>query len=321
MMTFKIAEYDEFRSKMGEVQDMCNFIPDVSTDDGYKKSKRVALDVGKLLSALEAKRKEKKAYFLAGGKEVDTQAKAIVSEVESYMLPHKEAYKELDNLRKEREKQRKQGLEDRVEHLRSLPEMMVDSSADEVKCALESIQGEECLDFYEFTEHALKARNSSKTKLAEMFESKLKFEREQEELARLRKESEERARIDREEQIRREASSKAEAEKQQAVQLQLAAERAKVDAERRAIEAEKQAKVNAEIAAENARAAEVERSNAELAKVQAEAEAREANTKHVSSIRKQAKDSIMLLGVDEATAKKIVLAINAGKIENVSIKY
>lgn len=321
MMTFKIAEYDEFRAKMDEVQDMCNFIPDVSTDDGYKKSKRVALDVGKLLSALEAKRKEKKAYFLAGGKEVDTQAKAIVSEVESYMLPHKEAYKELDNLRKERENQRKRGLEDRVEHLRLLPEMMADSSADEVKCALESIQGEECLDFYEFTEHALKARNSSKAKLAEMFESKLKLEREQEELAKLRKESEERARIDREEQIRREASSKAEAEKQQAVQLQLAAEQAKLDAERRADEAEKQAKVDAEIAAENARAAEVERSNAELARVQAEAEAREANAKHVSSIRKQAKDSIMLLGVDEATAKKIVLAINAGKIKNVSIKY
>lgn len=327
-MTFTITEYDEFRAKMDEVKDVCNFIPDVSTDDGYKKSKRVSLDIGKLLSALETKRKEKKAYFLAGGKEVDSQAKSIVSEIEALQLPHKEAYKELDNLRKDSERQRKQALEDRVEHIRTLPEMMADSSADEVRAALESVQGEECLDFYEFTEHALKARNASKAKLAEMFESSLKYEREQEELVKLRKESEERARIDREEQIRREASAKAEAEKNAAMKREVdaerarvAAEQARVDAERRAVEAEKQSKVNAEIAAENARAAEVERNNAELARVKAEAEAREANARHVGKIRKQAKDSIMLLGVDEYIARRIVLAINAGEIENVSIKY
>ena len=81
-----ITEYDEIRAKLEEVKDTCNFIPDVTTKEGYDKSKRVSLDVGKLLTALEKTRKDKKAYFLQGGKEVDTQAKVISSELEQYRL-------------------------------------------------------------------------------------------------------------------------------------------------------------------------------------------------------------------------------------------
>ena len=36
---FHIAEYDEFAAKIEEIKDTANFIPDVSTKEGYEKSK------------------------------------------------------------------------------------------------------------------------------------------------------------------------------------------------------------------------------------------------------------------------------------------
>lgn len=328
----KIEEYEEIEKKIDEVRDAANFIPDVSTDDGYEKSKRVSLDIGKLLTALEKKRKDKKKYFLDGGKAVDSQAKSIAAKLEEIQLPHKGAYKELDNLKKEREKARKEELENRVAYIRELPESLRDSHSSEIKAAYESLQDEQCLDFYEFTDQALKARNNSVNELSELFKKTLKAEEDAAELKRLQEEAAIREQKEREERIAKEASEKAEREKAEAIaqaekEKQLSAEReekAKQDAEnakRLQAEAEANAKAQAEKAAEDARLAEVERQ-----RLQAEAEAeeerkREANKKHVGAIRKAAKESLMAIGLDEASAKKVVLAINAGEIANVSISY
>lgn len=335
-----IVEYDEIRAKLDEVKETSNFLPDVTSDEGYQKSKRVSLDIGKLRSALDKVRKERKAYFLEGGREVDKQAKSIDAELEQYQTPHKDAYKELDNLTKEREAARKAALEERVSTIRDLPEAMRDMSSDEVKMALESLQQEECLDFYEYTEHALKARNSSREALSKMFGEKLQQEKEAEELAELRKEAEERAVKDREEEIKKEAAAKAEAEKQAAIKREqeakeaaLRAEQEKVAAEKRAIEqekiaeenrikAEKQAKIDTEKAVEAARLAEIERQENEK-RIAAEEEAkREANKKHVGAIRKAAKEALMSeCGLSEERAKNVILAINSDKIPSVTLRY
>jgi len=185
--TKEIQIYGEFEAKIAELKDTCNFLPDMSTDDGYAKSRRVALDAGKVLTNLEKSRKEKKAKSLEEGRAIDSEAKAIVAKIEEFQLPHKEAYKELDNLKKEREANRKAELEERVRVIRELPEAMADSDSEGVKMALESLQVEECLDFYEFTQPALLARNASKEALSTMFADKLKYEKEQLELAELRK--------------------------------------------------------------------------------------------------------------------------------------
>ena len=47
----------------------------------------------------------------------------------------------------------------------------------------------------------------------------------------------------------------------------------------------------------------------------------EANKKHVGAVRKAAKEAIMTMGINEAVAKKIVLAIHAGNIPSVTISY
>lgn len=324
-----IVEYDEIREKLNEVKDACNFIPDVSTDEGYKKSKRVALDVGKLKTALEKKRKEKKAYFLEGGREVDTQAKAILAELEEYQKPHLDAYKELDRMKKEREEERKRVLEERVEHMRTLAEVMRGSDSESIMNAMQAMNDEECEDFYEYTKQALEARNKAKAELAELYTKVVKQEKEAEELERLRKEAEKRAIKEREEQIKKEAAAKADAEKQAAIKREqeakeaaLRAEQEKLEAEKRAIEAERLAKENAEKAAEAARLAETERQE-EQKRIEAEEKARrEANKKHIGNIRREAKECLIgECGLSEEQAKKVILAINSDKIKNVTISY
>ncbi len=336
---FQIVEYDEFAAKIEEIKEAANFIPDVSTEDGYDKSKRVALDIGKVLTKLEKIRKDKKKYFLDGGREVDSQAKQIKEKLEAIQGPHKAAYKELDDLKKQREAERKAKLEDRVEDLRLMPERMTDASSEEVIEALKALDSEECLDFFEYTQRALECRNASRQALQDMFARKQKEEKEREELERLRKEAEERARIDREEKIKREAAAKAEAEKaaaeesaRQAKEAELAARQAAIEAEERRkreakeaelrrIEQEKQAKIAAEQAAEEARLAEIKRQEAEIKRQAEELAQREANKKHIGKIRREAKEALMTQGLTEDQAKVVVMAIHNGLITHVKINY
>lgn len=338
----QIVELDEIAEKIDEVRDSANFLPDVTNKEGYEKSKRISLDVGKLLTALEKKRKEKKAYFLDGGKEVDKQAKSIALQLEKIQLPHKGAYQELDKLRKEREELRKSALEKRVSDIRNLPDFLLDSSSDEIKLAMESMHNEDCSDFYEFTEQALKARNTTREALGLLFVKRKKEEDDKAELDKLRQESEARAKKEREDEIAKQAREAAErkaeeskeAEKRaieiatEAVkQKEEAEKRAKADAkeaEKRAEEDAKQAKIDAarqsKEAADKARKDQVEaqkRKEREEAEAQ---EARESDKRHIGNIRKQAKESLMKF-VDEKTAKAIVMAIHAGEIKNVIINY
>lgn len=298
-----ITEYDEIRAKIDTIKDACNFIPDVTTKEGYEKSKRVSLDVGKVLTSLEKKRKEKKAYFIEGGKEVDSQAKLIASMLAELQLPHKEAYQELDKAKKEREKARVNALESRVEIMRSLAESMADSHSSEVLSAMEQMNSEECLDFFEFTQEALKARNKARSELSDLYTVKLKAEKDAAELEELRKLQAEREQKEREDAIRAEAAEKA--------------NKAKIEAEERAAKAE----IDAKNAAENARIAEIERVKREEEALEADRVKRESDKKHIGNVRREAKESLMDVGLSEEQAKSVVLAIHAGKILNVSISY
>lgn len=338
----KIVEYDEERKKLDEIKDVCNFIPDVSTDEGYQKSKRVALDVGKVLTSLEKKRKERKAYFLNGGKEVDAQAKAIAEQLQEFQLPHKDAYKELDNLKKEREAARKKALEDRVEYMRTLPEMMRDSDSDGILAAMQQMQDEKCDDYYEYTKQAGEARNKARKDLQELYTKTKAAEDEKIELDKLRLEAEERAKKDREDQIRREASAKAEAETKAAKEREevasmaaIQAEKDKVEIEKAAlkaaklaeesrIQAEKDAIAEAEKAAVQAREQAIRENDERIAKVQAEDAARAKDKKHRAKINNEAKAAILKVAAildAEERAQAIVVAIAKGQIPNVSINY
>ena len=351
-----IAEYDEMANRLDEIKEYSNFLPDVSSDEGYQKSKRVSLDIGKVKTTLEKARKEKKSFFIEGGKQVDSQAKKILEKLDTMQLPHLTAYKELDGLKKEREALRKQGLEDRVAFIRNLPEMLSESCSDEIQGAMNDMNNESCETFYEFTSAALKARNETIKLLGDLFTKTLKAEKDAEELVNLRAEQ---AKRDKEEhetrianQARKEAErtakieqDKIEGEKQAAINRELIAKQAVIDSELRAkeqkaqakqdainaknarIEAEKQAK-QAAIDAEKRRLADIEqakqkeiqRQQDEL-KAKQEAQAKlEANTKHVGNIRGKIKNHLMeTCGLDNALATKVVKALL--HIDHVTINY
>ncbi|MFN3456883.1 MAG: hypothetical protein ACK4Z8_04825 [Novosphingobium sp.] len=128
------------------------------------------------------------------------------------------------------------------------------------------------------------------------------------------------------------------AEKTEAERIERAKQEAAAAAERAA--REEQAKRDREhaeqLAAERRRAEEAERAAqaerdriaAEEAERQAEAKrladeqaAREADQAHRSAVMKAAKEAIMTCGVDEDTAKKIVLLIRSGEVPNVILRF
>ena len=147
-------------------------------------------------------------------------------------------------------------------------------------------------------------------------EERVKAQRESKEAA---------AKAEQEAQAAKEAEQRAIEQAAEAVRQREAAEKqAELDkklAEERRIEAARIAKEQAEKAAEQARLDEVKRQQEEQARIKAEEEKREANKRHVGGVRRKAKEALMTLGVDEKTAKSIVMAIHDGKIPHVSIKY
>ena len=310
----QITLYDEIRAGIDTIKDECNFLIDTSTEEGYNKSKRVALDHGKVLTKLEKRRKEAKAEALEFGRWVDKEAGALREEIEGYINPHKEAYKAINSAKKEREASRKAELERRVQEMHSLPDTMQDSDSAGVKMAMEAMQAEECLDFYEYSMQALAARNHAREWLGKMYADKLKAEAEAVELEKLRADKVKRDQEAHEENIRREASAKAEQEA-------AAAKDREEQAKKALVMAKEQAAIDAEIAADNARLAEVAR-QAEAKRIEGEAQAaREADTANISKVRFEAKEALMFWGLCEDDARRIIHAINDGKIPHISIKY
>ena len=350
----EIREYDEFSAKIEVMRDACNFLPDMENEDGYEKSKRVALDVGKVLTRLETKRKEIKEPALKRCKLIDDEAKSIKAQIEKFQLPHKDAYKAVDELNKKREAARKQELADRVTAIADLPEYMRDSPSSEVMAAMTDLQANECLDFYDMTHDALNARKRSLEKLGQMYTAKLQQEKDAEDLARLKAESEarekkeredaiakkaaddariaaerkaaeERAAIEESEQRARDAAILAERKTEEAkIREQAAIEKAakeKIEAEAAAKKAAEDAEIAAKKAAADAVIAERKRSEEAKAAEIAEAAKREANKKHHAKINNEALAGFTAGGLSEADAKTAVELIAKGLIQNVSIRY
>ena len=351
MTEFKIAEYDAVAEKISKLKEVADFIPDASSKDGYDKSKRISLDVGKVKTSLEKVRKEKKAYFLSGGKEVDVQAKAIGEQLDAIQKPHQDAYKLVDTVKKEREAERKAALEQRVAYIRELPDNLAYSSSDEIEMALTDLNHEECLDYYEFTEQALKARNASRTALATLLHRRKKEENDARELAKLREEAAQREVAEKEAKVKaeqdqrvkdaeeavkakaqeelrvRERELKYEAERVEKERREQAekAEQDRIEGERReeesrkavarAQEAAKQAVIDAEKAAAQKTLDDAQKAKQEELK-------RERNKAHAKKINNQAVTCLVKIeGVSKELAIDIVRAVAKKQIDNIFIQY
>lgn len=93
----EIVLFNKIKSGLDSIKEQGDFLPDMTTDEGYKASKDYVLHVTtKARTSLESARKDAKDYWIKGGKELDTEAKSILSKLVGYEKVHMEAYKKRD---------------------------------------------------------------------------------------------------------------------------------------------------------------------------------------------------------------------------------
>ena len=327
-------------------------VPNLETAKGRKAIASMAAKVAKSKTYLDGLGKDLVADQKASIKLVDEERKRMREHLDNLKVEVRKPLTDWEDA----EKMRVEYHRSIIKHIQDCGLGLIGGESQSFGLLFTELEEKIIIDesFEEFEAEAHQAKTIALTKLRTAFEDSQKRAAEQAELERLCKEKEERDRQDHNDRIAREAAESArkkaeqkaiaeqqrvEKERQEAIQREeqakqqaLEAERAQIAAEERARiqaeEAEKRmaladavAKKQAETAAINARNAEILNQEAKEAAELAEQEKREANKRHVGKIRKEAKESLIALGLSEDQAKAVVLAINAGKIANVSISY
>lgn len=323
-METNISVYNEFRGQLDDLKRLNDSVLfDYDSPQGNKEARSHIYKLRQTKRAVDKARKEEKAASLEYGRQVDAQAKAIISEIEAMISIHQSP---LDRI-EQKEKDRIAAHQKRIEEMRELSaDTNEDISSDILiakKAQLDSYKLGEHWDEYEVV--AARVKESGLTSLNAQIKRQKKLEAEREELAQLRKKQEQIEREHREAEIARkaeeraraEAEEKANAERQAAErreqELRMAAERAereRAEAELRADRAAEQAKKQAEIEAHAKAAREAE-----------ESRQREANKRHKQSVDKKARDALIKAGIDKAAAELAINCIASGDVPNVRIEY
>ncbi|MGQ4637288.1 hypothetical protein ACUIJ0_00945 [Acinetobacter junii] len=235
------------------------------------------------------------------------------------------------------EKARIKRLEDEVAVIKMPANLCGEWDAASIKDAIQTLENKVIdYSFEEFEQEAKIAKFETLEKLRTALVGREKYEAEQAELERLRKEQQEREQRERDERIAKEAADKARIEAEaKALAEQRRVKREKQDAQEKAERekreaAEREARLIAEKEAAELRAQQaalIERQRIEreqAAKEEAERkaeEARLANVEHMRSINQEILNKLCSIGLDEGQAKAVITAIARNQIPNVSIKY
>jgi len=244
-----------------------------------------------------------------------------------------------------REANRKAEADALLDKLRSAAVVTIADTVESVQARLDDIRGinlsDELLGLR--TEMAVGLRDDAVKALQDALEHLRTIEADRAEAARLRADQERRdaeeaerlrAERERQEQARREKedADRIAREREEAATRAAREAEARAEAERIRMEREKQAEIDA--ANERARLAE-EAAQQERDKIASERQAAldrkaaedaerqriEADQAHRKRVRTEVKDAIMTCGADEETAKKIVLAMQAGEIPHVTLSF
>ena len=293
-----------------------NFEHDMSTGAKRDKTKSFAAKIAKLKVRIDNMGKDLTSEWKAKSKAVDANRKSFRDEMDAL---RDEARKpltdwEAEESRKKAEEAAKVEAEKVAAEILAAHEIALFMNADfdrNKQMEIERIAAEQ---------EELKRKEEDRIKALELAAA----EKAKQDAELKAKQEIERREREKQEAIRREVEAKAKAEAQEKLRIESEERERKavIQREQERIAEEKQAVENARIAAEKARQDEIDRQQSELKQQQEEDAKREADKKHVSGIRKQAKENLMYAcGLTEEQAKKVVLAINSNKILNVSIKY
>lgn len=332
-------KYSEFYAKVKAATETLD--PDITTPKGREEIKSMAYKVTRTKTALDA-----------AGKTLNEDAQKTINAVNA---TRKKIRDELDALAKtvrqpltdweEVEDARNQSIKDFFAEIDRHVMVGAAETSDDVTSRIEivsSIQVDDNL-FRDRADEAREAQKNALESLTKVLDTLKEREDSARELEQLRAVQRERERLDREKE-EREAAEKAEAERVERERLaretaekeeaeraerdaallkereEQAAKQARETAERKAaeklakVEAEKQAVIDAQEKAEQDRLAEVKRQAEEQA-------ARDADAQHRNKIKGAVVRSFKALGAADNTAQKIMLAIIAGEIPNVTLRF
>lgn len=310
-----------------------NEVPDLTTKKGRARVASLAAQVSKAKAAVEKP-----------GRDYLRDIKAKVKPIEENIREFVRAMDDLrDKVRKpltdweEKEKARIAEQQFKIAKLKELAQFIDGLNSEAIKERIKQAEEIEVGPHWEeFEGEAATALLLTQKTLRDALAKREAFEAEQAALEKQRQEQEaerqrlERERIEREaeERARVAAEAKAKADQEAAqrreIEARMAQERAEREAEaakQREEQAKADAAAQAERAAQAAAEAERKRIEAEEAAKAAEEKRRQEDQEHRGNINREAKADLVALGLDDETAKQILIAIIAGKVRHVSVKY
>lgn len=317
------ARYSEFYRQVKAELDA--HIPDITTTKGRSEIASLAYKVTRSKTAIDAAGKKLNEDARKQINAVDAQRRKIREELDALAADVRKPLTEWE----EAEKKRQATVSSAFAELHAVIQMPAPAGASSecIRDRIEELEAER-FDPAVFADQlidieALHARALAAVRAA--YDRQSQYEADQAELSHLRAEQEERERVE------REAQERAEAEQRERDRLQREeterkaredeiARRAREDEQRTAQEAIARAEREASEVRERAEKAERDRNEAEQ-RMRDEEAARAADREHRAQVMGEAKAALMQIGTGEATAKKIVLAIVAGEIPHVTLKF
>lgn len=328
------------------------FTPDLSTNKGRDAIKSLAYKITRTKTAIDAAGKQLNEEARAKIGVVDAARRVAREELDRMADEVRRPLTEWE----EAEKARVAHCRAVIDGLKAMARVDLDDTASVVR-ERGSVAWNTVLDAEQFGDLLAEAE-AAKAQTVDVLKTALarltKEEADRAELERLRAEAAEREARERAEQEAREAQERAAAEAKAAEERRVAAEKAEAErvariereaTERAQREAEAAARAEQErrdrehaeaLAAERRRAEEAERAaqaerdriakaeadrQAEADRIAAEQAKREADQKHRTDVKTKAKQALITCGADEETARKIVVAILAGEVPNVSLRF
>ncbi len=336
----ELVEFDLIAAGIAEIQEKGNFIPDMSTKEGYLASKRFVLDeTTPTRTRLDRAHKTAKEYWKLGANNVDNKKNEILKLLVDIQQPHQEAYKEYDQIEKDKKAKFESDIQEKINFFHECCHKANSINSTGISDLIDScgeIDTEE--GFYHLKSDAIKARTdaleflndallkaasyeATQQREAELAEEnrlrQIEIDKQQEEMrVQQEKMNAQQAEIDR---VANESAAKAQAEADEKQRLINEAEQAELE-KQRAIEREEYAKQQAELAADRAVEQEKQRQYNERIAKEAEQAKLEANKKHTGMVRGEIKEHLMSsCGLDNALATKVVKALL--KTNRVTINY
>ena len=333
---FDLTKFDAVMADVEQAKDKGNFIPDMSSKDGYEASKRFVLDVTTpMRKALEKAHKETKAPFWEQCKFLDSKKKELMSVLEEIEAPHKLAYKERDAEIKRKKEEAEQAVQNKIDWFDHVLNQAFTATSEQIQSLLEDCQDFD-MDFDFFgkrIEEAQAKQVDTINKLTDRLSQQLQFEAAEKQ--RLEMEAKERELAEREAKLKAEEDAKnaairaeQEAKERAEREARLKAEREeaerkhaeemealRIKQEQERLEAERVAKENAEKARV---AAEEQAKKEEQERIAREEAARASRTKNRNHSAKQLMDSC---GVSKEQAIAICNEIASNKIDFLSANF